>query len=50
MHRDRGGPVDRRARPPNGGRLRMTRPRGNGTIDPVLLRERLERLERVLGR
>jgi hypothetical protein len=41
-------PVDRGARSP-ATRLPVTRPRGNGTPDPVLIRESIARLERVLG-
>ena len=42
-------PAQRQVRPPAAPRLPTTRPRGNGTLDPVLVRDGLTRLGRVLG-
>lgn len=43
-------PPDHRARPPDERRWPTTPPRGNGSPDPVLMRQCLAQLERVLGR
>ncbi len=42
-------PARRHVRPPAAPRLPTTRPRGNGTPDPVVIRDGLARLGRVLG-